>query len=768
MTNVLYQDRNSDSATLVAWTRQQRRWDKVASTIADKIGRAKEDVLITNSYAHRRRVEDINRIDLSVPSVVRMSNASWEMSLRGGGAGGTRYVPVGTSYPYPLYCPIPATEDMDPDHPAFMRVLSDDPHATKEHRLTQQPFYQQRYKEMSRFIKTKFSHVNPNTANEPFGLVGVPAPRTDHQPSELEDVEPIVLIPMQQQHPLSESSMADSNAGDTLPGITLPGQAARRPESTISPSEHTTGGATTTADGAATTLAATDQQQAAPTQPPQGPVLVMQASRLVFNTAPGQLSLASLRVDNVGTTAIYFQWRQLPKDPIVAGFHAQRPASSKSYFNLSDAMSGVLLPEDEKAFTFSFTHASPGIYTENWELLTVPSGVERIIITLRGVVVFEAEDAASRTRLSQKLDDRLPVEISRGVFTEILNAEHDNIIREAAKASEAREAQEAEQRVRVMYDEHHQAQKETFLQLNEALGVRYHDSAVVALTLLHKTVFEHLYGKLTPNSDETDNANNPSSSSLVRTASNVAGGAGKETPAADDSAADETNNKQTAADGEDGASSSLADDHDEANALATMAWDCSLRSLLELIMLLPDPVMRTSMTTAYETLVVAAGTVDDREDLPLSTLILTGYVRRALCTLCEDIAVNSIAMKENLGLLEAAPRGGKGKGDKPKPVQKKAPAKAAGGKSVMSALEDEPLPPQEEYAEAMPGMVRRALLDNLDIALTTAVSSQDSVEHVVQQPLTVSFSERLKEWALVAAQAKAEATKSAAPPVKKK
>lgn len=676
MTHVL-DDRNPDAKALLAWRNQQRKWDNMAKSLAEKIDRPQEDMLTTNSYAFRRRIEDVNRIDLSVPSVVRVAEASWEMSLRGNGAGGVRYVPVGSSFPYPLYCPIPSTDDMSTDHPAFMRVLVSD--SVKEPRLSRKPFYQQRFKELSKFIRNKFTHVNKDVSEEPFSVEGkkMPIQMTECPPGEMDDIEPVLFYPAPK---ISESSAAAVELGASVT------KAARK-----------------SAAFEGTGLSNAVEASAPPPSALSGPMLVLGASRLVFNCGPGQLSLASLKVDNVGTTAVYYQWRVLPRDVIVPNHHAAKTHGASSYFNLSDATSGVLLPDDEKFFTFSFMHSDTGIYSESWELLTVPSGVERIVINLRGVVVTVHDDVASRTRLREKLADRLSVDISRGFFTEVMNAEYNNVFRDSAREAETREKAQRDAMLQKFYDEQHDSQRASYLRANGALGLRYYDAVMVSMALLHKNVYEHLRGD------------------------------GPDTPSKN--------------------------------------WDCSVRTLLELILLVPDPVVRGNMTTVFDSIVTASTARDLPEDASMLTLLLHGFVRRGLCQFADDLSAAAITLKEGLGLIEAAPRTGTKKGEKPKvpPKASKAPGTTKGqGGRAGGATEDEALPPQEEYNQQIPIVCRRVLLDCIEVAMTGADASAVAVQHVTQQPVNVSFSERLKEWEMVAAQMKLEAAKTPTPVLKKR
>ena len=52
---------------------------------------------------------------------------------------------------------------------------------------------------------------------------------------------------------------------------------------------------------------------------------------------------------------------------------------------MSHQQTGVLLPDQEHNFAFSFRSTKPCVASERWELQTVPSGKEPFILHLRGV-----------------------------------------------------------------------------------------------------------------------------------------------------------------------------------------------------------------------------------------------------------------------------------------------------------------------------------------------------------------------------------------------
>jgi hypothetical protein len=349
-----YDDRNRQDKALLQWERQKAAWTKMQQNLAAKIGKEQSVVLPGMTHHHRMRQEESSVIDSSVPPEVKNGVNSWEMTLRSGN-GGVRFVQIGKAFPYPLYCPIRDADFVKPDSNTLMRVIPD--HVPPRHKpVAECQYFHDRNDEYRRQIKKRFAHFIPD--QEPMLVVGTKPPVTAQRIDECGDVEPVSFF-----EPLINPSPARA--------VTVYAEEPRsRPLSAVQKSS----------------------ENAVPS-PQSGPMLCFSASHLSVTSTPGETAQATLTVDNIGTTAVYYNWTSVVTDN----------QETSDFFRLSDPMNGVMLPEEQKFFTFSLRAPAAGVYSRQYELLTVPAGKERIIVNLRGVVLSADENDVATVSLERAI-----------------------------------------------------------------------------------------------------------------------------------------------------------------------------------------------------------------------------------------------------------------------------------------------------------------------------------------------------------------------------
>eukprot|EP01062_Namystynia_karyoxenos_P029417 TRINITY_DN220_c1_g1_i1.p1 TRINITY_DN220_c1_g1~~TRINITY_DN220_c1_g1_i1.p1 ORF type:complete len:737 (+),score=289.64 TRINITY_DN220_c1_g1_i1:83-2212(+) len=685
----LEEARTREERALQLWEERNRQWERAATAVASKTRKTPHDVLLSTTHRWREKIEDLDMIEASVPQVMKSGN-TWEMSLRGG-AGGVRYVKFGSSFPYPLYCPVKNCDLADPMSNTFMRVVHSaaekDPRSGGEV-VRGGEYYQARYHEFRKHILRRYPHRAHDPPSDPLVVHGVRAPTTDEPLVDDDSGAPVQHYEFEEEHH-TPSSQREQPRTDTPAGTTQDPGAHE-------PAQHTP------EDGEK-----------------DGPMLVLETQRLLLHAEPGELGQSSLRVSNHGSTAIFFNWKRLPSEPICDQSGAPLPmscADGGGAFSLSDAVSGVLLPGDEHYFTFAFRYHSPSVLIEDWELQTVPAGVERIVISLRGVITARESDPVSVGYLSEHLDAKCKEDMMSSFFTELLNAgPKDNVFDRSDEQAEGRRRAEQKQKAEREAAANLARAKTQFARENEsALRPDPHDD------------------KWKPRSDF---------------ASAAAWEAADVGPRLyfHELLFDKTQRLYQNA-------------HALARALQGLpeapppAWSGGVGAVVELLQNVPDAHARRQLLLTSDALICAAEHDHFRprpeypqlqqrwEDLlrergTVLPLLSYSCFHRALSSAAEEMYERHISLQEQLGLIEAPPRGAAAKG---KPG--KAPPKGKDKKQ-----EDEPT--SEELKEVchrrLEAEVRGMLGDAMDQALTLWQQRTERLGAVVDGSPTVTFADAI-------------------------
>ena len=312
--------RNLQELSMDTWERQKHDWNSLASVLAAKAGKREEDCLHNTIHHYRERLEELDYIQASIPQAARATETGWEMSLRNEGnkGDGIRYVRFGSDYPYPLYCPIKSRDNVGPDDNAFLRLVPfNAPTSSKRKGLKDtSSYYRQRGEQYKKHIQKKFAHITHAAEREPFLVEGQRPAYT------VERVEEDVTAPIQHYQCVYEGDEPAAIEG-------------------ASASAQETPAAEAGAEGGGVEL----QQDAAAAEPEklEGPLLLLASSRVQFATVPHELAHATLKATNLGTTAIYYSWRQLPNEPIASSSgHVLAPSEGAAMFTMSEAHSGPL------------------------------------------------------------------------------------------------------------------------------------------------------------------------------------------------------------------------------------------------------------------------------------------------------------------------------------------------------------------------------------------------------------------------------------------
>lgn len=99
----------------------------------------------------------------------------------------------------------------------------------------------------------------------------------------------------------------------------------------------------------------------------QGPNLVFDKEFLCMKSVKDEISTDQVTIQNVGTTTIYYEWRKVERGDYI---EAKNSDGIQRFFGIT--IRNKLLPQESKTFTFSFRSEKPGMYFEEWEILTEP------------------------------------------------------------------------------------------------------------------------------------------------------------------------------------------------------------------------------------------------------------------------------------------------------------------------------------------------------------------------------------------------------------
>lgn len=376
-----YDDRNRQGKALDRWEQQQKMWARLTTNLAKKVGKADPSQTLPGSIHHfRLRQEESTLLDASVPPEVKSGHHAWEMNLRnydtnatGRAGGGFRYVQFGVPHPYPLYVPVRDGVSTDPESNTLTRVIVGKV-APRHKPISESQYYHQRQTEYKKHIKRIFSHFS-NEGQEGLVVVGRPPPTIDSK--ELADgtteeaFAPVVF------YPPPESKPQDARAPTPPPNENTPVREAPKSRPSIAPSE--------------VSVAEERKKQVV------GPALTISAASLVASVRPGELAQLTLCAANGGTTAIFYQWAPRERDP-VPGLSDKAPVA----FDMADVPTGVLLPGDQKLFTFSFRPLTAGSFSQTMDFNTVPAGKERILVHLQVFAISEDENPAATRAIEEK------------------------------------------------------------------------------------------------------------------------------------------------------------------------------------------------------------------------------------------------------------------------------------------------------------------------------------------------------------------------------
>lgn len=130
-----------------------------------------------------------------------------------------------------------------------------------------------------------------------------------------------------------------------------------------------------------------------------GPQIVFDKHFLCMKSVKDEISTDQVTISNAGTATIYYEWRKVERNDHI---EAKNSDGIQRFFGIT--IRNKLLPKETKTFTFSFRSTKPGMFFEEWEILTEPSCLEPIQkLTLNGVSIEPETDLDEIDRLDNEV-----------------------------------------------------------------------------------------------------------------------------------------------------------------------------------------------------------------------------------------------------------------------------------------------------------------------------------------------------------------------------
>lgn len=130
-----------------------------------------------------------------------------------------------------------------------------------------------------------------------------------------------------------------------------------------------------------------------------GPQILFDKHFMCMKSVQDEISTDQVTVTNEGTATIYYEWRKVERSDYI---EAKNSDGIQRFFGIT--IRNKLLPKETKTFTFSFRSTKPGMFFEEWEILTEPCCLEPIQkLTLNGISIEPEIDLVEIDRLDNEV-----------------------------------------------------------------------------------------------------------------------------------------------------------------------------------------------------------------------------------------------------------------------------------------------------------------------------------------------------------------------------
>ena len=367
-----------ETNALKKWKKIQKTWRTFRTNMAKSLGKHPDDLVVSRAMEYREKREEYDMLEGATPADLKHGSEYWMMSLRGMG---TRYVPVGNIFSG-LFCPVNEEKEYEIDivrQPGMKDPNRKNPPKDWRHSHT--------LMDRQKRLKKQLNEMRPH-------FIGVA------------ETESLVV----RAENLFE--WAENSSNEYFKRVENEGENITILEKEL------------IKDGKEGKVGTTDDEKEIEAiedmLPKSGPNMLLygktegnnndtnnnDGTRLLLTSNVKAQSDGTIVAENIGTTAIFYEWVKLESTPaldpsLTGGAHSQGQLYCRD-------RAGVLLPGHTKDFSFSFRSNVAGIFTEKWAINTTPSLFNGISqeVTVRCVVVEEDVYVKQREAIENKLAEQ--------------------------------------------------------------------------------------------------------------------------------------------------------------------------------------------------------------------------------------------------------------------------------------------------------------------------------------------------------------------------
>ena len=362
-------------------------WADFKGKVSTKVGRLESDLVFERGPEFRRKKEELEMLELAIPTHERHGADQWTMSLRNNW---TRYVPVGNIFSG-LFCPVedkPTIEYLEqitkPIHSVdnstaeqlLGKTFGSSTLASRGRSWLDSRYLQRRRTQYSKKIAKVRQH---SVGADTISVVG-------------ESIESRVE---EQARSVVTLKDVEDKLSQTNPAVWELIRTNRQVRENFSKLEKERA------------LAMEQEEREREDLPKEGPYLECRTASLEFNASVNESRHKKVSLTNKGTAAVKFSWSE-QKDASI--FDSEKTVTKLMFF-LSNPI-GVILPGETKTFNFGFRPTFPGKFWSNCVIQTVPqlpTPVDTLVLEGSGTVENFGDEGRALfiSDLKQKIKERV-------------------------------------------------------------------------------------------------------------------------------------------------------------------------------------------------------------------------------------------------------------------------------------------------------------------------------------------------------------------------
>lgn len=384
---------------LLNWERQQKDWKEIENRISKKIKQNKSSLIMNRSQNdYRKKIEEIDIIESSIPSFVRCTPKTWELNLRNDSeeTNETVMVKLKNDFPYPLYCPVKLHPSKKKLETIRKTIKTSNPKRRKSETITSKKKLRKlkkrpktREKQIlgirnleSNYVKKKYKkYIDKNMEYDPVDEMNdliVIGKRKEITEIDVDDLETHFFTNAEEKELYISQMMLKSQI--------IKQQGELRAVQSLSDKMEEESYTEESIESDEISEDITRENYLL-----EVPKIQLSVKNLSFQSTKNQLVKRKLVVKNVSLVALFYDWKRLaPEESEVLQFLTKKgnglfQVSRDVQIDQKESNAKVILPGEEITFTFLFQSGKEGVFIDEYEFSTVPKTVEQNIISLRGV-----------------------------------------------------------------------------------------------------------------------------------------------------------------------------------------------------------------------------------------------------------------------------------------------------------------------------------------------------------------------------------------------